>query len=58
VQNDVVREQVAQVESMIEGIVETGIKSDLFTSSEVLTTRLKKALGIGADAKTDTEAID
>ncbi len=58
VQNDVVREQVHQVESMIESVVETAVRSDLFFASDVLTDRLKKALGIPSDAKADTEESD
>jgi len=57
VQNDVVREQVRRVEWMIEGIVETAIQSDLFVASEVLTGRLRSALGID-DAKSQTKEGD
>lgn len=62
VQNDVVREQVQQVESMIEGIVETAVESDLFFASDVLADRLRTALGIEpareSDGETTTEESD
>ena len=57
VQNDVVRDQVQRVETMIEGIVDTAVKSDLFFASDIVQQRLKTALGIDADGK-DNEEVD
>ena len=58
VKNDVVREQVKQVETMIESIVDFAVKADLFFTSDVLTARLHTALGISRDAKADTDKGD
>ena len=57
VQNDMVREHVQKVEHMIEKIVEETVHADLFFHSEVLTTRLKSALGIDKNGA-DKEDLD
>jgi len=54
VQNDVVRQQVAQLEGTITEIVDRASKSDLFFDSDVLADRLKHALGMSdGEAKED-----
>jgi len=55
VQNDVVREQVANLEGTIEDIVSQASMTDLFFSSAILVGRLKAALGIEADAGKTTD---
>jgi hypothetical protein len=55
IQNDVVREQVAQLEQTIENVVDDASSTNLFFSSEVLVGKLKHALGIGGDEKDDAE---
>lgn len=49
VQNDVVREQVAQLRNTIEQVVDQASASSLFFSSAGLVARLKLALGIDSD---------
>ena len=58
VHNDLVREQVKRVEAVIEDVVDSATKSDLFLASDVLQTRLANALGIDPNAKADREEID
>ncbi len=55
VQNDIVREQVANLEGTIEDIVSQASTTDLFFSSAVLVGRLKAALGIEANAGKTTD---
>jgi hypothetical protein len=58
VQNDLVREQVKRVESVIEQIVDSAAKSDLFFASDVLQSRLTTALGIDPNEKGEAEEGD
>ncbi len=58
VRNDMVRDHVQEVERMIEHIVDEAIHADLFFHSDVLTTRLKSALGIASDGEEDKEDLD
>jgi hypothetical protein len=53
VQNDVVREQVAQLRDAIERAVDQASASNLFFRSDVLIGRLKQALGIDPNANQD-----
>jgi hypothetical protein len=56
VQNDVVREQVAEMETAIEGVVRDASSSDLFFESTALLERLRKAIGIPEDDEDDKDA--
>jgi len=58
IQNDVVRDQVAQLEATIEKVVDEASSTNLFFSSDVLVGRLKQALGIASDAETDDTERD
>jgi hypothetical protein len=58
VRNDVVRDHVQRVETMIEEIVDAAVDTDLFFESDTLTARLKGALGIAAHGEVEKEDID